>query len=231
MCSMQCYYCVKIIYMKQVKDSNTAFYENMPLDTFQNFADQIGLANGEDLDVVFDSINKTPTLMEFGSGYGRILKALSRKNFQGNVIAVERVSDLVALLELKYSSKVKVLHEDLCDLEWEDNSIDTILWMWSGILELKPEDQQLVIKKAHSWLKEGGRLIIECPKNNSISKVGMLSNDKKVVVKEDWGVLDATLVDAEDIALYSSRAGFSSHSLQTYETTTHLIRAIYTLIK
>lgn len=212
------------------KDSNASFYENMPLETFKEFAEKIGLANGEDLCQIYELIKDSKTIVEFGSGYGRVLQALSDQKFSGKIFAIERVHELALLLERKFTD-VTIIEEDLCVLNWDGNQVDTILWMWSGILELTPENQEKVIKKAFQMLNKGGRLIIECPYNNSISKVGMLSNDKKIVVKESWGVLDATLVEVEDIAKYSSNAGFSTHLLHKYSTTTNLTRAIYTLIK
>lgn len=213
------------------KDSNASFYQKMPLDIFKGFAEKIGLANGEDIDQIYEDIKDSNLLIEFGSGYGRVLKALSQKKFPGKVVGIERVHELTELLKEKATDKITIIEEDLCYLDWHQEKADAILWMWSGILELTPEDQENVIKKAFTMLKDGGKLIIECPYNDSISKVGMLSNDKKIVVKESWGVLDATLVESEDIENYSSKAGFSSHSLRKYQTTTNLTRAIYTLIK
>ncbi|KXX71999.1 bifunctional 2-polyprenyl-6-hydroxyphenol methylase/3-demethylubiquinol 3-O-methyltransferase UbiG [Flammeovirga sp. SJP92] len=213
------------------KDNNASFYSNMPLDIFMGFAEKIGLAEGEDIDQIYEEIKDSSLLIEFGSGYGRVIEALQTKKFQGKVVGVERVHELAELLKQKAGNNVTIVEDDLCYLDWHKEKADTILWMWSGILELTPEDQENVIKKAYNMLVDGGRLIIECPFNDSISKVGMLSNDKKIVVKEAWGVLDATLVETKDIENYSSNAGFSSHSLRKYVTTTNLTRAIYTLIK
>ncbi|ANQ47560.1 class I SAM-dependent methyltransferase [Flammeovirga sp. MY04] len=210
---------------------NVAFYQNMPIQVFKKFADQIGLANGEDLDQVYNTIKEGKEIMEFGSGYGRIVKGLKDKGYNGKLYAVEIVDALIDKLSLQKTDNIEIIHSDLTELEWKNDSLDYILWMWSGILELTEDEQQAVIKKAYKWLKKGGALIIECPMNKAISKVGMLSNDKKIVVEEEWGVLNATLVEAEDVALYSSKAGFESHSLQTYTTTTNLTRAIYTLKK
>ncbi|NME67442.1 class I SAM-dependent methyltransferase [Flammeovirga aprica] len=203
----------------------------MPLKIFKGFAEKIGLANGEDVDQIYEDIKDSALLIEFGSGYGRVIKALKAKNFKGKVVGIERVHELTEVLKENAGENITIIEDDLCYLDWHREKADTILWMWSGILELTPEDQEEVIKKAYNMLVDGGRLIIECPFNDSISKVGMLSNDKKIVVKESWGVLDATLVESNDIENYSSKAGFSSHSLLKYETTTNLTRAIYTLIK
>ncbi|OHX68183.1 class I SAM-dependent methyltransferase [Flammeovirga pacifica] len=212
-------------------EGNVAFYENMPIKVFKHFADQIGLAKGEDLDQIYTTISNGKEIMEFGSGYGRIVKSLKKKGFKGNLYAVEIVDGLVEKLKLEEDDQVKVIHSDLRSLQWEENSLDYILWMWSGILELTSKEQEEVICKAYKWLKKGGAFIIECPMDKAISKVGMLSNDKKIVVEQEWGVLNATLVEAEDVAFYSSKAGFESHSLHTYCTTTDLTRAIYTLKK
>ncbi|MBD0402821.1 bifunctional 2-polyprenyl-6-hydroxyphenol methylase/3-demethylubiquinol 3-O-methyltransferase UbiG [Flammeovirga sp. EKP202] len=213
------------------KDSNASFYSNMPLDIFMGFAEKIGLSEGEDVDQIYEDIKESSLLIEFGSGYGRVIQALKTKNFQGQIVGIERVHELTEILKEKASENITIVEDDLCYLDWHREKADTILWMWSGILELTPDDQQKVITKAYDMLVDGGQLIIECPFNDSISKVGMLSNDKKIVVKEAWGVLDATLVESNDIENYSSNAGFSSHSLRKYETTTNLTRAIYTLIK
>ncbi|NLR91023.1 MULTISPECIES: class I SAM-dependent methyltransferase [Flammeovirga] len=214
-----------------MKEGNVAFYQKMPLDIFKGFADQIGLAGGEDLQQVYATIQEDAVIMELGSGYGRIINSLKANNFKGKIIAVEIVDTLVDILKQNSSDDIQVVQADVCALDWEEESVDIILWMWSGILELSADDQKLAIEKAYKWLKKGGRMIIECPYNDSISKVGMLSNDKKIVVEEEWGVLNATLVEEQDVAFYSSKAGFKEYSLDTYETTTQLTRAIYTLIK
>ena len=189
----------------------------------------IGLNTGIDIDTIYPLIKDAKTILEFGAGYGRVINFLRKKGFANEYIGIERIDSLVKYLHENYPNEATILHQDIREIEIE-NHPNVILWLWSGILELTPEEQKSTIQEAYDLLAPNGLLIIEAP-FKKIYKVGALEGEKSVRVEMDWGVLNAYFVTTDDIESYASSIGFSNFEYKTYQTTTDLERVFYLLRK
>ena len=215
---------------KKKRKGNYDFYDAMDLQQFEKFAELTGFDTGVDIELLYPHIQHAKVLVEFGSGYGRAIKFLLQKGFEGKLVGVERIQSLVDRLKKLYEAeKVSFVHQDIAELNLPIKA-DAIVWLWSGILELTPEDQQEAISRAYHLLQDGGQFVVESP-HKTIKVVGELNDERKIVVKTDWGVLEAYLPIEEEIRNYASNAGFSSVEVQYYQSSTQLDRVFYILRK
>jgi SAM-dependent methyltransferase len=100
-------------------------------------------------------------ILDLGCGDGILDVWLSRMGFQ--VTAVDRNSRVLELAqEIDDTKKVKFIASDLMELEFEPGSFDAVLFIESVGLMSKSEELEL-FKKIHSWLKPGGKFILDSP--------------------------------------------------------------------
>jgi SAM-dependent methyltransferase len=215
--------------MKMLADQNLDFYRKMKLEKFQHFAEMLGLDKGADIDVIMPYLKKAKVVAELGTGYGRALKFIKEKGFRGQLIAVERVPELLSYLK-KYFPETYLIHQDIRNLSLPMKA-DVILWLWSGILEQDAEEQMVCVKKCYENLNEGGMLMIDIP-HGKVHKVGEFGNtNKEIRVKTEWGELVAYFTGEEDIEKLSKENNFSSYQKLIYNTDKGFERAIYILKK
>ncbi|GAB4333104.1 MAG: hypothetical protein OHK0038_09100 [Flammeovirgaceae bacterium] len=211
-------------------DLNLDFYRKMKLEKFQLFAEMLGLDKGADIEIIMPYLKKAKVVAELGSGYGRALKFIKEKGFRGQLIAVERVPELLSYLK-KHFSDTYLIHQDIRNLNLPVKA-DVILWLWSGILEQDSEEQMLCVKKCYENLNEGGILMIDIP-HGKVHKVGEVAsaNNKEIRVKTEWGELVAYFTGEEDIEKLSKENHFASYQKIIYHTDKGFERAIYLLRK
>jgi len=142
---------------------------------------------------------------------------------------VERIERLLKHLKARFGDLVTLEPQDIIDLKLSVKA-DAVMWLWSGILELTPEEQQQSICKVYENLKPNGLLIIESP-YKTVKFVGELKQDQRVVVNTDWGRLEAYMPTEEEIRVYANKAGFSELNMHHYKSITGLDRVFYLLRK
>ncbi len=211
-----------------IPDSNLSFYQNIDLDVFRHYAKIIGLDSGADIEIIYPYIADSQVIVELGSGYGRAIHWIHQKGFRGKIIAIERVPEFVKYLSEHFPNSIDILQQDIREFELPQK-VNAILWLWSGILEQSPEEQEFSVKKCYDFLEKDGKLIIETPYQN-LHRFGEKKADKKVKFETEWGVLDAYFTEIEDVKHFAQKAGFS-FSYQIYTTATNLERIIYLLVK
>ncbi len=215
-------------------DTNLEFYRLMKLEKFKQFAELLGLDTGADLEIIYPLIQKSNSVVELGTGYGRVVDTLFRKGYKGQITAVERVPEYVGFLENTFADQIASGHLSISQQDIRQLSIelqaDTILWLWSGILEQTDEEQEVSLSHCYQLLKPGGLMFIEAP-YQKVHKVGEVADAKNITLKTEWGELHAYFTYPEDIKRLSEKCGFSSWELLVYKTATNLERAIYKLTK
>lgn len=215
--------------MTFISENNSAFYENIPPESFQNYSEIIGMDACRDVEIVYAQVKKVAHILELGSGYGRVLSYLLAQGFAGKITAVERSKSYTDFLNRKFSAKVNVIRQDIRTLEL-DFKVDAILWMWSGITELNPQESQVALTRCCELLNAGGLMFIEAP-YRTIHLVGTMGEQKRVRLDTDFGVLRAYLAGEEEIRQFAKRAGFQNPALTIYKTPKNIERVIYTLKK
>jgi SAM-dependent methyltransferase len=204
-------------------DSNIGFYQYIKIDTFKSFAELQGFDTCIDVATIFPYLQSANVLLELGAGYGRVVRGLLERGFQGKIIAVERVAELIDYLKNNIPEIVVLEQQDLKKLTL-DVAAEAITWMWSGILELSPTEQMRTIQHLHSLMAQGGRLFIEIPRK--VKYVGVHIDEQRIKVEADWGKIDAYMPRHDELLDYGHQAGFSNITWIEYETN-KLERIVY----
>jgi|GEM_PF-969044 len=214
---------------KKINDTNLSFYEKIEIDRFHEFAKIIGLENGIDIKSIYHIIENNEVIAEVGAGYGRAINALIDSGFSGKIYGVERVSHLVSYMSHHFASNdsVEILQDDVKKITLPEQ-VDTILWIWSGILELSLIEQQEALIQLKKHLKPEGKIILETPYED-VKFIGKKSNDNYIRFETDWGKIEAYLSTYDDIKAISKKAGFNKLEKRLYKTEADLTRVFYIL--
>lgn len=214
---------------KKINDTNLYFYEKIEIDRFHEFAKIIGLEKGIDIKSIYHLVENDEVIAEVGAGYGRAINALLESGFNGKIYGVERVTHLVSYMSHYYAddTKVDILQDDVKKLSLPEQ-VDTILWIWSGILELSLIEQQEALIQLRQYLKTAGKVILETP-YQEVKYIGKKSNDNFIRFETDWGKIEAYLSTYDDIKAISKKAGFNKLDKILYKTETDLTRIFYIL--
>ncbi|MFT5617761.1 MAG: SAM-dependent methyltransferase [Arenicella sp.] len=214
---------------KKIQKGNFDFYSAMQLEHFEEFANLTGFDTGIDIEILFPYLKNAETLVELGAGYGRAIHFLLQKEFEGKIIAVERIDRLIPHLQQRFQDKIQLVQQDITKLKLPKKA-DFFMWLWSGILELNPTEQLHSIKQVYKNLKPGGTFAIESP-DKTVRIVGKLEGDRKVTLETEWGALEAYLPTESEIRNYAEQAGFSNFQTIRYQSTVGLDRVFYLLTK
>lgn len=212
-----------------VKDDNFAFYKQINLKDFKHFAHLTGFDTGIDIEILYPHIKDFKNLAELGAGYGRAIHFLKQKGFEGTITAVDRVERFLTSLKEKYGDGIQTHHQDIRDLHFK-TPVDGIMWLWSGISELNPKEQEQSVIDIYNNLTEGGLFILESP-YKQIKIVGEHKSPQHITLTTEWGRLDAYLPSEEEVKTYAKKAGFSSFETLHYQSQTDLDRVFYLLRK
>ena len=212
-----------------IQKGNYDFYSAMRLEQFEEFARLTGFDTGIDIDILYPYLKDAKTLVELGAGYGRAIDFLLKKGFKGDVYAVERISRLIPYLKNRFEDRIQIIQQDITKLDLPQKA-DAIMWLWSGILELNPTEQEKSVNQVYHNLSDGGLFAIESP-YKTIKVVGKMNEEQKIVLKTEWGELEAYLPKEEEIRKYAKNAGFSSCKTLHYTSKTGLDRLFYLLQK
>jgi tRNA A58 N-methylase Trm61 len=211
-------------------NTNKTFYSNIEFEKFREIAEKSGFDVAPDISLIYATVKRAKVLYEIGLGYGRCLDAILERGFAGKIYAFDRVEKFSNAAEKKYEKcNVKIIHDDILNAVLPE-SPDCALWLWSGIMELSPLEQEEAICKIADKMNKGGSLFIELPAGE-IKIIGKKLDERKFVVETDWGKLEAFLPLETDIRKYAEKAGFPAvHSLR-YLTPKGLKRVMYVLNK
>ena len=100
-------------------------------------------------------------ILDFGCGDGMIDVWFSRMGFSAT--AVDRNSNVLEHAKATDDTKkVKFISADLKEVNFEPQSFDLVAFIETLGLMSKNEELKL-FRKIHSWLKPGGKFIIDCP--------------------------------------------------------------------
>lgn len=208
-----------------MNDGNIDFYARIDIEKFKDFARQTGFDQGVDIQLIYPHIRQAAVLVELGAGYGRAVSFILQKGYEGRLIVVDRIEQLIALLDRQFGERVEVVRQDLKKLDLPVKA-DAILWLWSGLLEHSQDEQAAAIARLAQNLSEAGVLIIESP-YKAVRIVGTHADSHIIRLHTEWGDLEAYLPDEEEVRQYAQRAGFVRTETIRYQSDTGLERIFY----
>lgn len=209
---------------------NIAFYEQMELQKFHELAQITGFHTNPDIQLIFPELQNARSIVELGAGYGRCVFALLEMGYTGKIYAVDRIGRLLDLIKRQdRTGQVVALHQDIRELDLPEHT-DAVLWLWSGILEQRPEEQLTCLKRVYSQLATNGKLFVDAPRDK-IKYVGKKMNRKYIRVEMEWGTLEGYLPYHEDMEEMAAEAGYARVETLPYASATGLNRMMYVLHK
>lgn len=212
-----------------MNDKNIGFYNNLGVEPFKKLSEIGGFSSHIDLEIIYPHIKDSKSIVELGAGYGRCLDYFIDKGFHGKLIAVEKAKPYLDYLKKNYSHKAEILDKDIKKLELPEK-VDTILWMFSGIIDFSPEEQMEVLKRLNGLLNEKGKLAIDIPKLG-FQTYADHSDEQHLKFESEYGLLECYIPSWEDMTEYQVKCGFSHVIRLGYKTTTEKERTIYILSK
>lgn len=207
---------------------NALFYENIPLETQQNYSVKGGLNDYCDLKLFEEHIEHANTILEVGACFGRVLDFLLQSKFAGNITAIERSQHFYDLLNKRYSNDVELLHADVSEYK-TDKKYDLVLWMWSGISDFSKPEQLPVLSRLMSCISEGGFLIFDTFSCFDAPLNASRSNSQKYTIREKDCVLKGYIPSPKEISIYAELMGVKSIKHIPYKTTKNRPRSLFIL--
>ena len=214
--------------------ANRIYYDNVAVKGLEEWAVIKGLASGKDLDVIkqeiSESLRRYKTILEIGAGNGRIIEWLLKKGTRPTIIAIEQSAVLAGTLREKYRNieTISIIETNILNLV-PSFSCDLALWMWSGFLELKPEEKKVALAIVFSILKDKGKLVIDLPRQIQESSLSQSGDFLKVT--DEYGTFFAHLISDEALKGMAKEAGFKRERSIIYKTDTNIERISFLLEK
>lgn len=203
----------------------TQFYENIPIEKLRSMAIHGGFEDCCDILQIKDQIWDSKTLLDAGSGYGRVVSYLLKNNFLGKITAVERSHHFIEHLQNNFSNKVNIVDTDIMNF-FPKNKFDVILSMWSNISEFPKEDQPKYIKKLLTILNPNGTLILDTISHLIKPKNVEISSKQNYFLESEYGNAFGYLTSSEEIQDYADELNCELTQIP-YLTTTSRQRIIH----
>lgn len=100
-------------------------------------------------------------ILDLGCGDGMLDVWLSRMGME--ITAVDRNSNVIQkAFSIDDTHKVKFIAADLKEVDFSAESFDVVIFIEASGLMSKEEELR-IFKKVHSWLKPGGKFVLDCP--------------------------------------------------------------------
>jgi SAM-dependent methyltransferase len=215
--------------MAWTNKDNSNYYENIPIELLQQYAVIGGFDNGCDVDVVYDDyIAHSKSIIDVGSGYGRVLQHLLDRGYTGKLIAIERSKKFYNFMRNKFSNAIDIFNGSVDDFVCK-TPVDIVLWMWSNISEWPQEEQAGELKLLSSFCKPGGFLILDTISHLMTPMNVTAYSTQSYVAETEYGTAYGYIPSLDEIALYAKKIGAVSVKHIPYKTSTGRDRFIHIL--
>lgn len=138
---------------------NLEFYSK----TSQHFRDLAvlgGLDTYCDLKQITSYLLRANSILDLGSGYGRVIMGLRALGYEGSITGIEWLTQFYEELQKNLSQTAHLIHADIKNFKLDDQ-FDMILWMWSGFSDFNKDEHIPILKNILTHLKPNGILVID----------------------------------------------------------------------
>lgn len=211
--------------------SSEIFYEKLPLNIFKEYAITVGLNTYCDLKIIKEYILKSHSILDVGSGYGRVLEYLISLKLNAKITSIERSKSLQQFLKKRFSDKFTFIDIDLREVKFREQ-YDLILWMWSGIEDFSAAEQFHIVKKLYAHLEPNGLLVIDTVPPLIVENL-LAGEDKSeyITVKEQDLEITCYYPSIQLMKSYASKLNRCDIQHKEYKTTTNKQRLLHFLFK
>jgi SAM-dependent methyltransferase len=209
-------------------DDNLQYYENLPLETFQKYAQLAGLDTYCDLELIRPQIMQANSILEVAAGYGRVLDGLTQMGYQNRVVAIERCAKSYQHLKTATEKKphIHAMHSDIRNFDSAEK-FDLILFLWTGLCEFTSAEQFSILANLSCSLKPNAFIVVDSmPVSLVPLNAEWLSGQQAVFRSGENSFLYEYILSKEDIDSYANKLHLRVQHLP-YVTTTNRPRILY----
>lgn len=197
---------------------NQTFYAHVTAKDLIALANKVGLDSGCDVELLKPYWEHAHSILDVGSGYGRVIKALLKNGFEGEITAIERSPSLVKHLKKYYGNQIELLQMDIQNCFSIHEQFDVIFFLWSGLADFAQSEQSQIIWQLAQLLAPGGRLIVDTMPDN-ITPIQTVPFDKKSYqISMNNYSANFYIPSAREIENYSITAGLNNFSAINFKT-------------
>ncbi len=201
----------------------------MSIEFMNNIIDSAGLKEGCDVELAEPFISRSGRLIDIGAGTGRTIKTLRRLDFSNEIYALERSAAFIEELQKIKDQRLHISYGDMFEGDLP-SGIATALWLFSGITDFSPSEQQQMIAKIWQCLSPGGYLVIDSvqieAENNGVAI------DKQVhEIRTDFALWRGFVPSDGEIRQWAINAGFREFRTLPYRSSTLRKRNLFLLRK
>ncbi|MDO8954558.1 MAG: class I SAM-dependent methyltransferase [Gammaproteobacteria bacterium] len=204
---------------------NIDWYENIPVESLRDLAIRGGIENGCDIDIIYPYIEKTKLVIEIGSGYGRAIRRLIEKGYQGKIHTLERSKNFIRYLSEHFQS-IDIIEAEIATYV-PPVKYDAIIGVWSFIAEFPVDEQLDMIKHLSHWLNDNGILILETLATTPLNATN--TADAFYEIGTPYGTVWGHMPTQEQVCAYAKAANLKIVQLIEYKTSTDRARVLYIL--
>lgn len=210
--------------------NNFRFYKNIGVENLRELSMIGGFDSCKDMELSWPHIQNSKRILELGAGSGRCIQYLVDKGFDGEIVAIEQSDDFFKFLEENHKSSATLIHGDFVEYNFE-GKFDSVLWMWSGILDFSEDEQLLSLEKIQNLLNDKGVLAIDTPRIGFKTFAQHGQDEQHLHLETTFGDLHCYIPSKDDLDKMSKKAGFTSIEAIDYNTSTDKERTIYFIFK
>lgn len=207
---------------------NVAYYERVPAAEIESWTRAKGLDTCSDLEQLYPTLAShlvDSRVLEIGAGGGRVIDWVRRTGVRCHVTGIELAPSRAAFLADKYRGVegVTVLHADLLGFRSEE-PFDLVLWMWSGFLELNPDEKRLALERVRHLSRRGTLFVVDFPLEVKAAPETIKYEGRRWEENDEFGVFTSYLITEEELVEAARAAGFDLVESVAYVTSVSLQR-------
>lgn len=150
-----------------MNEDNVNFYNDISQQAMETRLHELALHTLSDVALVADLVQRMDIegslIWEVGAGYGRVVEFLLENTAAATVEAWEYTPRMAAFLrqEFRSHSRLRVTERSILEAPAEPRNLGLALWMFSGILEFSPDEQERALALICRRLQPGGYLVVD----------------------------------------------------------------------
>ena len=210
---------------------NDRFYSEIKAEGLKKLAAKAGLSKGCDVQKLQPHWINAKTILDVGSGYGRVVNSLLDLGFKGHITATERNPEQLAQLSTIESANLTIVPIDISNINKLNRKFDIILYLWSGLADFPKNRQSTIIRMLAELLNKDGKIIIDTMPMNTLPLDTEEFDQQSFLTRSNNHVVHTYEPSYAEIQKYAMSNGLNHLELMHCKTDTNRERWLYVLVR